>query len=571
MTNRPLQVIVLMLILLCTLPPPLAALGQAVPANTTQEKPKTESSEEKKLREQDEQRRKKEEKRKNQETKIRASQEKKYRTLTEFAQDLYAGDVDFKEQIDDAYLDLQSEHATEAYRINISQTKEVLLTENQGEALKIRRLYDNPRVQEYLNMLGQRIVPDDSEKLYSFKVFVDPIPQAYTLSTGTVLVSSGMISLLENEAQLTYVLAHELAHVYKDHWRIKVMLPFAEAEYNERQKRKQMMWAGLLTLAGAGIGAAINGQEGALVGAGSGLIAGVVVGRYYSKRMALDWNAAQENEADDFALKAILDKSYDIKEVPRLYAVMAQVANKDSRAQLGFLGARSRIKDRTDYAQKLIDGPMQERYQAALKANQIKGTSPEFSLIMSELKRDNGIEAFYRDMFQLAKANLQEAVMLRSDDPLAAYYYGRVMKLVGRTKEELDLAQQSLLKAVALDVRHEIPEVQLHRALLLMDSKDANNNAEAIKALKAYITDYERKRATIKLNDGLLPSNIDVLYGYMSLLGEKTWTAPTMAELLKTDSAAPNNTVTPAQPFIPRIQPASETLSPKPTKRGRKQ
>ncbi|HET6854901.1 MAG TPA: M48 family metalloprotease [Pyrinomonadaceae bacterium] len=571
MINRALQVAVLMLALLFTLPPPLVAMGQAVPANTAQEKPKTESSEEKKLREQDEKRKKKEEQRKNQETKLRASQEKKYRTLTEFAQDLYAGDVDFKEQVDDAYLDLQSEHANEAYRINISQTKEVLLTENQGEALKIRRLYDNPRVQEYLNMLGQRIVPDDSDKLYSFKVFVDPIPQAYTLSTGTVLVSSGMISLLENEAQLTYVLAHELAHVYKDHWRIKVMLPFAEAEYNERQKRKQMMWAGLLTLAGAGIGAAINGQDGALIGGGSGLVAGLMVGRYYSKRMALDWNAAQENEADDFALKAILDKSYDIKEVPRLYATMAQVANKDSRAQLGFLGARSRIKDRTDYAQRLIDGPMRERYQAALQANKIKGTSSEFNLIMSELKRDNGIEAFYRDMFQLAKANLQEAVMLRSDDPLAAYYYGRVMKLVGRTKEELDLAQQSLLKAVALDVRHEIPDVQLHRALLLMDTKDANNNAEAIKALKAYIMDYERKHATTIINTGVLPPNIDVLYGYMSLLGEKTWTAPAVAELLQTDSATPNNTVAPAQPLMPRIQPASETLSPKPVKKGRKQ
>lgn len=386
MTNRPLQVIALLLMFLFSLPTPgLIARGQDNSGNSAQEKPKTESSEEKKLREQDEKRRKQEDKRKDQESKMRASQAKKYQTLAEFAQDLYAGDAEFKEQVDLAYMDLQSEHSNEAYQFNISQNKEMLLTENEGETIKIRRLYDNPRVQEYVNALGQRIVPEDSDKLYAFKVFVDPIPQAYTLSTGTILISSGMMSMLENEAQLTYVLAHELAHVYKDHWRIKVMLPFAEAEYNERQQRKQAMWAGLLTLAGAGLGATVGGSKGAGIGAVSGLVTGLVVGNYYSKKMSLDWNAAQEDEADNFALKAILDKSYDIKEVPRLYVAMAQVAGRDSRAQLGFLGARSRIKERFEHTQKLIDGPMKEAYQTALQANKIKGTSPEFNLIMSEL------------------------------------------------------------------------------------------------------------------------------------------------------------------------------------------
>src|SRR6185312_10532444 len=247
-----------------------------------------------------------------------------------------------------------------------------------------------------------------------------------------------------------------------------------------------------------------------------------------------------------------------------LYTTMAQVARADNRTQLGFLGSRSRIRERSDYAQKLIEGALQPQYQEALKANRVKGTSPEFNSIMSELKRDNGIEAFQFDMFQMAKKNLQQSVTLRSDDPLAAYYYGRVMKQVGRTKEELETAQQSLLKAISLDTRHEIPEVQLHRALMLMDSKDSSNNAEAIAALKSYIISYEHKRARTISNDGLLPSNLDVLYGYMRLLGDKTWNAPDLAELLK--SGPERSMVPPAT--IPRIESASETLSP--TKNPRK-
>lgn len=560
MKHRSLQVVSLLLTLLFTLPTPqLIAMGQEAGTTAAQ------SEEEKKIRKAEEKRNKKEEERKRKEQKARASEMKKYTSLTEFALDLYASNIGFKDYVDDAYLDLQRQHAQQAYHLNISRSKEVLITETEGEVLSLRRaLYDNPRVQEYVNRLGQQIVPEDSEKLYSFKVTVNPIPEAHALSTGTVLISTGMISLLENEAQLAYVLAHELAHVYKDHWKLKMMLPIAEEEYNRRQDEKRALWAGLFGLAGAGVGAAAGGGKGAGLGALVGVVTGYSIGSYYSKKIGLDWNLAQENEADDFALRATLGKSFDIKEVPRLYTTMAQTAGVDNRAQLGFLGSRKRIRERNDYSQGLINGALHAQYQEGLTANRIKGTSPEFNLIMAELKRDNGIESFYYDMFQLAKMNLQQSVMMRSDDPLAAYYYARVLKQVGRTKEELELAQQSLVKAISLDTRHEIPEIQLHRALMLMDSKDGSTNLEAIAALKSYIIEYGRKRAMKMAGQKDLPPNVDVLYGYMRLLGDKTWTAPNTVELQK---PAASTTSTPlVQPSAPastlKIQPASQTPSP---------
>jgi len=403
----------------------------------------------------------------------------------------------------------------------------VLATENEGEVLKIRRaLYDNPRVTDYVNRLGQRIVPDDSDKLYAFKVTVNPIPTAYTLSTGTILVSTGMISLLDNEAQLSYVLAHELAHVYKDHWRLRVMMPLAEQEYNERQERKRAMWAGIFAAAGAGLGAAVNGRSGALFGAGAGATAGFVISSIYNQKMSTDWYVAQENEADDFALKAMLEHTYDPQEVPKLYDVMAQVARADSRTQLGFLGSRTRIRERTEYSQRQLSGPLQPRYQELVKAGKVVGTSPEFNLIMSELKRDNGIEAFYFDMFQMAKKNLQQAHTLRSDDPLATYYYARVLKQVGRGKEEMEQAEQLILTAMRLDTRQSIPEIQLHRALLLIESKEPGQQAEAVQSLKQYILVYQKQRMERRGEDGTLPPNVDILYDYMRLLGDKNWKAP---------------------------------------------
>jgi hypothetical protein len=157
-------------------------------------------------------------------------------------------------------------------------------------------------------------------------------------------------------------------------------------------------------------------------------------------------------------------------------------------------------------------------------------------------------------MLQMASKNLEQSVMMRSDDPLAAYYYARVLKQVGRTKEDLDRAQAQLQKAISLDTRLEIPEVQLHRALMLMDNKDGNTNSEAVTALKNYITAYEHQRVTTITNQLYVPPNLDVLYGYLRLLGDKTWTAPNVSELQKAGTAGTTQT--------PSIVPASQQLSP---------
>lgn len=501
-----------------------------------------ESKDEKKLRERQEKLQKKEEDRKKDEAKNRSKEAKRYNTLREFAEDQYASDVDFRDDVDKAYLDLQSQHALQAYNINVTRTTELVAPETEDTQLKIRRvLYDNPWVQDYVNRVGQRLVPDDSEKLYAFKVTYHPIPYAYTLSTGTVLISTGMISLLDNEAQLSYVLAHELAHVYKDHWKVKVMMPLAEEEYNKRQEKKRALFGGLAALAGAAIGGAVKGMDGAFAGASVGFVAGYTIGAIYNRRIGIDWDDAQENEADDFALKLVMDRLYDAQEVPKLMLAMQEVSRSDERMQLGFLGLRSRLRQRREYAERQLQGPLQGKYQELLKSGKLVGTTPEYNLVMAELKRDNGIEAYRFDMFEMSRRNLKQAVSLRTDDARAAFYYGRVLKLVGRTKEDRETAQQYLLTSIRLDTRRQLPEVQLQRALMLMESKDAAAQSEAAQALRDYIVAFQNKKVDDLRQDASLPPNVDTLYDYLRLLGDKAWRAPApeLVRLTSTGSGVP--------------------------------
>jgi predicted Zn-dependent protease len=517
MTQRVFRNVLVSLLIMLMLPSPfLSTIAQGRDSSGQQE-----SKEEKKLREQEEKRAKQEQKRKEKEAKARSKQTKTYNTLREFAEDLYASDPEFRDQVDEAYLDLQAEHALQAYQVNITRATELIYPETEDIGLKIRRvLYDNPRVQDYINSVGQRLVPDDSDKLYAFKVTYHPIPYAYTFSTGTVLVSTGMISLLDNEAQLAYVLAHELAHVYKNHWKVKVMMPLAEQEFNERQQKKRRIWGLIGVAAGAAIGGIAKGGEGAALGATIGLTAGYAIGSILNKKIGVDWDAAQENEADDFALRTVMEKYYDAKEVPNLYTAMQYVARSDERVQLGFLGHRSRIRQRKEYAESQLLGPLSGKYQELVKSGKMVGTTPNYNLVMAELKRDNGIEAYRFDMFEMAKRNLQQAVSLRSDDARATFYYGRVLKLVGRTPEDKELAQQHLLDAIRLDVRGEIPEARLQRALMAMENKEPTARTQAVQAFKDYLNTYQNRKCE---NVDCLPPNLDIIYDYMRLLGEKTW------------------------------------------------
>lgn len=483
----------------------------------------------------------KEQKREEKAEKERAKEAKQYDTLSEYAQHLYQEDPDFHDLVDLAYRQCLGEHAEVAYSLNMAPAYTTLvrsdsftLRASEGSAASacgaraaINNLYGNPRIQDYVNRVGQQLVPANSDKLYAFKVTLSPVPYAYTLSTATIYISTGLISMTDNEAQLAYILSHEVAHVAKDHWKMKVMDNQAVEKYNQKEVRKK-------AIIGAAIGAAIGGiagQSGTAVagGAVAGTAAGALIGALTTlKRFGIDWNDAQENEADDFALQNTLNRNYDVQEVPKLYTALNSVVALDQRVSLGFMAHPARIKDRLAYARKQLLTPgLKTDYEKKLNAAQLVGTSPSYELMMADLKRDNGIVALAFDMFSMAKLNLNQAVSLRSDDARGHFYYGRVLKTVGRTDAEWQQAREEFVKAIKLDQqRHAIPAAELQQALLLMDAQDSKSQSEAARSLENYIVTYQQRKVERSKYGDTVPENIETLYDYLRLLGEPRWTAP---------------------------------------------
>src|SRR5271168_3127651 len=391
---------------------------------------------------------------------------------------------------------------------------------------KYGELYDNPILLRYVNALGQRIVPTGSPNLYTFRLLLDPVPRAEALSTGTIYVSTGLVALLDNEAQLAYVLGHEIAHVERRHVYNQIRNEILEEEFDREKQadvdKKKKIFGAVAAVGGAAIGGAAGGASGALIGGGIGVLGGAIGGAllFRNKFQPTEWSTVFEDEADEAGLKYMLDQNYDAREIPRMYARLDNLVGRDSRVGLGFIGNPARTRERQATITKLIT----TSYKADLEARMKKGlvsSGPEFQLLMSALKRDNGVIALDYDLYDEARDDLDQAVKLRSNDPRAHYYLGQVMIATGRTPEEKQQAMSEFLQAIQYDAdRGAYAEPHLEDALFQISQNDPGLQDQIKKELKTYVALYQRQHM------GQLPGNMYIIYDYFLLIGDKSWYMP---------------------------------------------
>lgn len=429
-----------------------------------------------------------------------------------------------KDEIETLWQAQRRQDMEYAYRVNTS-TRRTVSFDPSDDAL----LYDNPILQRYLNRIGQGLVPNDSPNVYSFKLLYSPLPMAEALSTGTVYVSTGLVALLDNEAQLSYVLAHEIAHVEKAHAYMIIKNRVLEDELNREREadaaKKRAIFSAVAAGAGAGIGAAAGGGRGALAGAFLGLGGGYVASTliFRAKTSVTEWPTVYENEADEAGFKYMLNRNYDAREIPKLYARLEGVTTRDARAGLGFIGKPERVKERKANIQSLLSGTYKADIDAKLKAKGLVGSSADFPLLMSGLKRDNGIIALDYDLFAMARDNLEEAVNLRSNDASAQFYLGRVISITARTDDDRREAQDHIKRAIGYDEgRGAYPDPHLERALDMIGSANPDNQ-EVRRELQSYVALYQREHS------GALPRNMAIIYDYFTLAGDTSWYVPPAA------------------------------------------
>lgn len=76
----------------------------------------------------------------------------------------------------------------------------------------------DPRVQAYVNKVGQRLASVSDRKLpYEFKVINSGVPNAWALPGGKIAINRGLLTQMKSESELAAVLGHEIVHAAAKH------------------------------------------------------------------------------------------------------------------------------------------------------------------------------------------------------------------------------------------------------------------------------------------------------------------------------------------------------------------
>ena len=105
-------------------------------------------------------------------------------------------------------------------RTKLSTEEEVVMGGNLiSGLLGAAALVDNARLQRYVNDVGFWVASQSGRKNlpWQFGVIDSKGINAFAAPGGYIVVTLGLFNLLENEAQLAGVLAHEISHVVKKH------------------------------------------------------------------------------------------------------------------------------------------------------------------------------------------------------------------------------------------------------------------------------------------------------------------------------------------------------------------
>lgn len=188
------------------------------------------------------------------------------------------------------------------------------------------KLHDDIRIQGYVNMVGNRLLPDyakddawqkKNEIIFRFYVIQNPIPNAFAFPNGMVFIHTGLLQLMENEAQLACVLGHEIAHVTYEHSSSRYQSQgFFESEAIKSTGGKFL---------GKVIGAAKDATGMDNGGFGEDLLDGVGKGIAQTKPSDVSnlFEKSKETQADRVGLLYAYLAGYDIREAASFWQIMS--------------------------------------------------------------------------------------------------------------------------------------------------------------------------------------------------------------------------------------------------------
>lgn len=309
---------------------------------------------------------------------------------------------------------------------------------------KLGKSYDDPLLEEYLAEVASRLVPEEALKAGApaprVAVFRDPTLNAFAMPNGKVYIHTGLLARVENEAQLSMVLGHELTHVTNRH----------ALMFNRDAKNKQIWFSALAIAASLGVAVAAGKQQGKgnytsaeVLRTTSNLFLGLGLELAFIAAVN-GFGRDLEREADRQGMERMVQAGYDPREAPRVFVLLKDDHGDGSKLENFFFGNHPRLDERIANTQELLKTKYAGFDETAVVTN-----SEDFAMRTRTVVRENAALDIRAGRFGLAKAQLDRVQALVPKDPTTWLYYGDLYRL--RAQRAKNPADKPPLLAQALD------------------------------------------------------------------------------------------------------------------------
>ncbi len=190
----------------------------------------------------------------------------------------------------------------------VSESQEIQMGQQYAQQIvKSMGVYDDKKVQDYVSRLGMGMAAKSERPQlpWAFYVMDDPTVNAFALPGGSIFVTRGILTHMNNEAELVGVLGHEIGHVTARH----------SVQQMTRQQIAQI---------GLGVGSIVSSdiaQYAGLASQGLGML-------------FLKYGRDAESQADQLGFKYMVRDGYDPRAMASMFTTLERVSKLEGAGDI---------------------------------------------------------------------------------------------------------------------------------------------------------------------------------------------------------------------------------------------
>ena len=282
----------------------------------------------------------------------------------------------------------------------------------------------DPALQAYVNRVGLKLarLSHRPNLPYAFNVVNDSQINAYALPGGKISITRGLLTRMENEAQLAAVLGHEIGHVAARH----------QAAGYTRQ-----VLAGILTAAGVAALESARIQGGDLLAQGGMLVTNLVLMKY---------SRDQERQADELGMEYMTRAGYNPEGMVQVMKILLAAQKRRPSAVEAMFSSHPLTTERLATAEAMAarepaylrtpERLREEPFRAATRG--LRRLAPAYA------KMDQGRKALAEGEAAKAVKLLEEATRLGPDQALIWSFRAVAEAKAGRLEQGLEAARRAV-------------------------------------------------------------------------------------------------------------------------------